>query len=154
MTLAEARDEWWKKTITGDGGDCPCCDRWGKMYQRGINRTMAGGMVWLAQMTADGEWIDAPHQGPHWMVRSNQYQTMRWWGLCERCAPLPGEDKKFSGFWRITDLGKQWTNNKVKVPKYVWTYDNTVIKFEGPMVGIDEIFEDFSYNAVMKTKFE
>jgi len=153
LTLAEARENW-QKIIKGDGGHCPCCDRWGKWYQRGINYTMAAGTVWLAVMSADGEWIEVPKRGPRWMVVSNQFPTMRWWGLVERNVPMPGEDKKFTGFWRATELGKQWAAGKVKVPKYVWTYNNTVMEFEEPMVLVSECLENFSYKEVMDVSYE
>src|SRR5215475_8244469 len=109
MTLLEAREAWYK-AAKSEGGICPCCDRWGKWYQRGINATMAAGVVWLARMTADDrpqkdwDWIDVPRKGPRWMIASNQFTIMRWWGLVERNVPLPGEDKKFSGWWRATEL--------------------------------------------------
>jgi len=153
MTLEEAREAW-AKIAKSDGGDCPCCDRFGKWYRRGINRTMAAGVVWLAVMSADGEWIEVPKKGPRWMIASNQFTTMRWWGLVERNLPMPDEDKKFSGFWRATELGIKWSKGEIKVPKYVWTYNNTVMEFEGPMVLVSECLENFSYKEVMDASYE
>lgn len=152
ITLQEAR-VYWRETIRGEGGHCPCCDRWGKMYRRGINMVMAAGIVWLARHSADGSWVDVPRVGPRFVVASNQLPTMRWWGLCERNIPGPDDDKKFSGFWRVTEMGKLWANNEVKVMKYVWTYNDTVIEFEGPDVAVSDCLEKFSYNDVMNTDF-
>ena len=35
-TLQDSRDDW-ASAIQGDGGYCPCCDRWGKIYPRHFN---------------------------------------------------------------------------------------------------------------------
>src|SRR5262245_36609489 len=99
MLLSDARAEW-QRTIEGDGGHCPCCDRWGKMYRRGINRVMAGSIVWLARHgPPGGDWVDVPRVAPRFVLASNQFTTMRWWGLCIRNEPGPHEDRKFSGRW-------------------------------------------------------
>ena len=153
MTLDEARAQW-EQTIRDDGGHCPCCNRWGKMYRRGINKTMAASIIWLARMTQPGgDWVDVPKFGPRWLVASNQLPTMRWWKMCERSEPSPEEDKKFSGMWRITDLGNRWATNLVRLPKFVWTYNDTVYGYDDPKIAVSEILENFSYNDVMGGSF-
>jgi len=153
ITLAEAREEWFRRTIMEEGGHCPCCDRWGKQYRRGINKTMAYNIGWLAGMgSPGGEWIDVPRRGPRFVVASNQLPTMRWWDLCERNdSTAEEEDKKHSGFWRITELGALWAANRVRVPKYVWTYDGEVKHIEGPNILISEVIENFSFTEIMNT---
>jgi hypothetical protein len=154
VTLADARIDWYQ-TIKEDGGYCPCCDRWGKMYRRGINRVMAGSIVWLARHgPAGGDWVDVPRVAPRFVLASNQFTTMRCWGLCERNEPKAGEDKKFSGRWRVTDLGGKWAADGLKVPKYVWTYNDTVQSFEGPLVAVHDCLDRFSYDEVMSTNFQ
>lgn len=41
--------EGWQETIKGDGGYCPCCDRWGKVNQKRIHKAMANDLLWLYQ---------------------------------------------------------------------------------------------------------
>lgn len=154
-TLAEARAQWHQVTIMNKGGHCPCCDRWGNMYRRPINKVMAGSIVWLARHgPAGGDWVDVPRVAPRFVLASNQFTIMRWWKLCERNAPGPGEDKKFSGFWRVTELGERWAHNLVRVPKHAITYNNTPLDFEGPDVLVSECVEKFSYNDVMSTDWK
>lgn len=154
MTLQEARDQWYN-TIRGDGGYCPCCDKWGKMYHRAINITMARSIVWLATHTQPAsDWIDVPKRGPRWLVKSNQLPSMRWWRMCERAEPDPEIDRKFSGMWRITDLGQRWAGNLVRVPLYVWTYAASVDSYDGDMVAVSDIMADFSYGAVMSDRYD
>ena len=152
--MFNARHQWFTETILGDGGHCPCCDRWGKQYRRGINTTMANGMVWLAQHTVPGgEWVDVPKTAGRDVLATNQFTTMRWWKMCERHIDVEDTERKHSGLWRITDLGARWVRGEVAVPRYVWTYNNEVKAIEGPDVYIGDIVEGFSYPEVMSVAY-
>ena len=64
----------WSLVIEGDGGNCPCCDRWGKIYQRGLNSSMSRSLIWLvfnAKPREDG-WVHVPSSAPDWMLRNSQ----------------------------------------------------------------------------------
>ena len=124
--LVNLRDDW-RLTIEGDGGHCPVCDRWGKIYGRAINETMAKSLIWLvgAQKNESG-WVDVPATAPRWLVQSNQLPTLKWWGLVER-LPNDAESKnKHSGLWRPTALGYDFVNAGARVPKKVFTYNDNV----------------------------
>lgn len=142
----------WRSVIEGDGGKCPCCNRWGKIYKRGINETMARSLIWLVNARANAHgWVDVPEIAPRWLVRSNQLPTLRWWDLVER-IPSADPDNKHSGLWRPTDKGRQFYNQTIKVPQFVYTYDGEVEFFGGADVGIDECFgKKFSYADVMSS---
>ena len=138
----------WRGIIEADGGHCPCCHRWGKIYPRSLNETMARSMVWLAHHSAHGDWIDVPKRGPRWLVRSNQLPTLRWWGLVER----HGNDdptKRHSGLWRATERGILFAQNRLQVPKKVYTYNAEVEDFGKELVTIRDCVESFDYSAVM-----
>lgn len=51
-TLEQAGHIWYN-IIKSDGGHCPVCDRWGKLYKRGISANMARQLVWLCQQTPE-----------------------------------------------------------------------------------------------------
>jgi hypothetical protein len=140
----------WRKVIDGDGGRCPCCDRWGKIYARTLNETMARSVVWLAHNSADGTWVDVPKTGPRWLVRSNQLPTLRWWGLVERMYNEDDPTKKHSGYWRVTQKGVEFANNRLQVPKKVYTYNAEVEGFSEELVTIKDCVENFDYSAVMQ----
>ena len=139
----------WRVDIDGDGGHCPCCDRWGKIYPRSLNETMARSLLWLVNQSANDDWIDVPQRAPRWLVRSNQLPTLRWWGLVER---LDTEDKtkKHSGFWRATESGVLFAQNRLQVPKKVYTYNAEVEGFSQELVTIKDCIENFDYSAVME----
>jgi len=141
----------WRGTIETSGGHCPVCDRWGKIYARPINRTMARSLIWLCYATPDDAgWVDVPKIGPRWVVQSNQLPTLRWWGLVER-KNNEGETKtKHSGLWRPTPEGLDFVHNNTRVPKQVFTYNDTVQGYGTETVTIRDCFTDnFDYNATM-----
>lgn len=144
----------WRDTIEHEGGHCPVCDRWGKVYPRAINRTMARSLIWLTQAkpVKDG-WVDVPAQAPKWLVRSNQLPTLRWWGLVERMPHDSGE-KKFSGMWRVTQSGHDFVDGKVTVPHKVFTYNGEVEGVSLETVKIHECFSSlFDYETTMRGTF-
>lgn len=123
----------WNKTIHGDGGKCPCCDRFGKVYSRTINETMAKSLEWLyKQNTTKGlrEWIDVPNSAGKEILRTNQLSLLRWWDLVGRQTPSPTDKKhkgKHSGMWRITLKGMDFVEGKAVVPYKVHTYAGEVV---------------------------
>jgi len=150
MQLARAD---WRKTIQGGGGVCPCCDRWGKVYARSINKTMARSLIWLAHHSADGTWMDVPKTAPKWLLRSNQLATLRWWGLVQR-KPSADDEDKHSGMWRATKAGKAFANNEIAVPKKAFTYNGEVEGFSEETITVDKCVERFNYHEVMEETSE
>jgi len=147
MTLAEARGVW-SGMITNGGGDCPCCDRWGMVYKRPLNKGMCNALVWLSKQTSKTGWIDVPRRGPQWLTRTNQLPTMKWWGLVER-RPNDDPKKKHSGMWRVTKDGAKFAVGKMRKRLKVHTYKGNVIERAGPLVSISDVIEDFDYSQVM-----
>ncbi len=150
FTFLDKLRSMWRGVINDDGGRCPCCDRWGKIYPRSLNETMALSLVWLAAQSVDGEWINIPQRGPRWLVRSNQLPTLRWWGLVER-LDTGDKTKKHSGLWRATEKGILFAQNRLQVPKKVYTYNAEVEGFSEELVTIKDCVESFDYSAVMET---
>lgn len=151
MDEREALRDAWGRTIAHDGGHCPVCDRWGKIYLRNINVTMAHGLMWLCRQTGDEDgWINVPVVGPQWLVRSNQLATLHWWNLVERKSKDETHKAKFSGIWRPTQLGKDFASGQARVPKSVYTYNNMVMRYSTQEVLISECLEEvFDYDQVM-----
>ena len=148
--LQEMRVQW-RETIDHQGGHCPVCDRWGKVYARAINKTMARSLIWLCNANpVELDWVDVPSQAPRWLVRSNQLPTLRWWGMVERRSN-DDEHKKFSGMWRPTWFGIQFALGKAEAPKKVFTYAGEVEGISAETTTIHGCFKDyFDYEATMK----
>mgnify|MGYP006291746137 CR=1 FL=1 len=151
--LQQHRDSW-RHTIEGDGGHCPVCARWGKIYGRSINETMARSLIWLVATPLDNGWIDVPLKAPRWLVRSNQLPTLKWWGLVERCPNEKDSKVKHSGLWRPTALGYDFVNAGARVPKKVFTYNDQVEGHSTETVAIHQCFkQQFDYQEMMNTHF-
>lgn len=151
IELAILKSEW-NDCIEGDGGHCPVCDRWGKIYPRGINSTMAKSLIWLASRSSDGSWVDVPNTAPAWLLRSNQLPTLRWWDMVERNDSNKSAEDKHSGMWRVTEYGKLFSENKIQAPDKVFTYNGEVISRSVVMTGITQCFkQEFDYRDVFNS---
>jgi len=151
MDVLEKLRAIWRGTIESSGGHCPTCDRWGKVYSRPINRTMAKALIWLAYAKPNAEgWVDVPVTAPRWVVQSNQLPTLRWWGLIERRDNEGKTKTKHSGLWRLTPAGLDFVHRGVRIPKNVFTYNDAVRGYGTETVTIKDCFADnFDYNAAM-----
>ena len=146
--LAHIREEWLLK-IEGDGGYCPCCDRWGKIYKRPLNSAMARSLIWLTQAPDRGDgWTHVPSTAPTWMLRSQQLATLHLWGLV---VGFDSETKlASSGLWKPTPLGVAFAENRVRVQRYVYVYNNEVRGFDGDEISIiDALGEKYNYQNIM-----
>ena len=149
-SLAEAKNHW-DQMIKGKGGHCPCCDRFGKIYERQFNVTMARSLIWLSNCSArtpEG-WINVPKSGPRAVVRTNQLPTVRWWGLIER---LPNDNPKVknSGMWRVTKSGIHFIYGRSTIAKSVFTYAGEPVEFSDERITLREAFDtQFDYEQVM-----
>lgn len=145
-TLQDSRDDW-ASAIQGDGGYCPCCDRWGKIYPRHFNSSMARALIWLVRR--GGTWTDVPNTAPKWLTRTNQLPTLRWWGLIER-RESDDPKVKHSGMWRPTSRGVDFAHGLITIPQTVFTYNAEVMHFGEEDMRIGDAFEThFDYEKVM-----
>ena len=151
--IAQARAHW-ADVIKHEGGICPVCNRWGRIYRRGINRTMARSLIWLSSQEGDENgWVDVPATAPKDVVRTNQLSTLKWWGLIESAAN-DDPKKKRSGVWRMTYQGRLFVDGEIRVPKFVYTYNDSVREVSLETVSLRDCFEDpFDYRAVMQAHY-
>ena len=147
--LKDARQDW-QQAIEGNGGYCPCCARWGKIYRRPINSSMARALLWLVNAPHRGDgWVHVPSTAPIWMLRSHQLPTLHLWGLVMHIRPEPTKLAS-SGLWQPTELGRAFAANKVTVKRYVYVYNNTALEFEGSEIGISDALGDkYNYAEIM-----
>jgi hypothetical protein len=160
-TLEQAGHIWYN-IIKSDGGHCPVCDRWGKLYRRGISANMARQLVWLCQQTPreDG-WVDVQNTAPKWLLRAPQIGTLRHWNMVTDAPVAETKSKskrkskaRSAGLWKPTAIGLEFVHNRISVPKYKYVYNDTVFDTEGPDVTIlDCIGEHFNYSELMNANY-
>lgn len=148
-TLTEAKQRF-GEAIRGEGMDCPCCGRWGKINPYQITSTQAKGLIWMFTNFPRDYWIDLG-RAPEWILRSKPMATAKWWGLVEPAAKEEKDaDKKASGKWRLTDKGRAFVLGRTLIPKYAFIFDNGCFGYSSDMVDIrDALKKKFSYEELM-----
>jgi hypothetical protein len=155
-TLKDAQVAW-KHTIENDGGHCPCCDRWGKIYGYSITKANTKALLWLCVKQKDcNGYVNVRNNVPDYVLRST-LSTLSWWGLVERpivdASDLDEKKNKHDGYWRVTELGKQFARGLIQMPKRVFIYNNMLQGVSTQTVYIKDCVEGFNYEEMMQTIF-
>ena len=145
VTLREAkswlRDVWEKPTA------CPCCGL--KVYLTPKSFTGKFCRILLQFYRKDQ---DAP--GSYWHyhtdiegpmdIRGTAYSFLAFWDVIE---PSPTE----MGFWRITELGREFLLGRTSIPKYAMTFNRHRIRYQGAQVTISECWpKKFDYDLLVR----
>lgn len=149
-TLDGARDRYFEAAANG-GTFCPCCGKYGRVYTRRLNGTMAAGLIWLVRRYRERNcaWIEVPKLAPKWLLKTNQLPTCRYWQLVEQ-QPHEPDAKKHSGCWRPTDFGMQFVDRVVWTYEKVEEYRGQVRRYLGESVSIlDVLGTAFNYSELM-----
>lgn len=147
-TIAEAKQFLranWEK-----GEKCPCCSQLVKLYRYKFNSYMAVVLkdIFIHQLAGSEDWVHVIQK-----IRpvNGDYAKLRHWGLLEEKGDQPEPEKKASGFWRVTNKGKQFLYNRVEIQKYALLFDNRCFGFSGPQINIQIAFGNkFNYTELMQ----
>ena len=80
------------------------------------------------------------------------YAKLRYWGLIERMPKEPEQDKRSSGMWRLTKIGRRFVYGQITVSSvcYYRHPEGGVLGFETEQIGIeDALGKNFSYRSLM-----
>ena len=113
----------WQETIEGDGGCCPVCGKFGKVYKINLSQALALSLKWIADNGGEDGWVDVQTKGPRWMLRAKTYALLVHWGFIESQSPR-------SGIWRANAKGRAFLGLEVVAPKAVYIYDNHVMALD------------------------
>lgn len=145
-TLEEAkqylRDNW------EAGVDCPCCKRFVKRYKVKLNSAMS---IFLVNLYKHSLTSSEPSHISNLVGNkvSMSYGWLRYWGLAENVKNTDPA-KKGSGYWTITEEGKQFASGKTKVPSHAYFYDGKCYGHTGELVDIkDTLGTKFNYEELM-----
>jgi hypothetical protein len=154
--LAEAKDWLRDRFKDGEVSDCPCCAQTVKRYKRTLNAAMARVLLAIYKESPEGRWVYVPRLIETLNVpKGGDYAKMRFWGLIESRNDVEGDVRedgsKRVGWWRITEAGVTFAQNAARLPKYLYTYNNDVVKREPtPTINIYEALgEKFDYAGIM-----
>ncbi len=138
---AHLRENW------EEGVKCPCCTQEVKLYKYKINKGMA--LVLIQMYKSKNEWI---HPIKDLKTINGDYAKLRFWGLVESSSDQPEDDKKANGFWRVTEKGKKFVNNTLRVKEKALLFNNKNYGFIGNDISItDALGNKFNYAELMNS---
>jgi len=146
--LAKMRNNW-NKSIEADGGFCPCCGKWGKVYKTKLSQHLALCLRWMyIHGDAVDGWVDVQNTAPRWMLKSKTYPLLEHWDLIESKSTR-------SGIWRVTLRGQDFLNGLINLPSAVHIYDNKVWGFDAEEVSFRGCFgTHFDFDEMMSDQFK
>jgi len=147
-SLLEARE---RLEIGKVGGMlCPCCGQYAKIYNRKLNSAMAYGLI-LVDKYFRGKYADEWLHIEKFLVgrtRATDFYKLVGWDLIEHKPALVNE--KYSGYWKITQLGKDFVSNAIRVPAKIQFWNNQAIdKSDKTTSIIESLGEKFNYFELM-----
>lgn len=136
------------------GTHCPCCGQYAKRYKRRIHYTMAKLLIHFYRVNQDQQFMhytDIIAATGVDEFRGGDFTKLQLWGLIIEKPKAEDEDKKASGYWKITDKGCAFVEGKVEVPMHAYIYNNRVRGFsDDKFVSIkDCLGKKFSYSELM-----
>ena len=152
QTLADARQAYFV-AASGKGSTCPCCSRFGKVYKRKFNSSMAAVLVLIYRFRSRGyvhaqTLINSTSNAAVAAAIRGDFAKLRYWGLILD-RPQTLEDKKHSGFWTITPEGCEFVLGQSRVKEYVFIYNTKALGFDGHDINIHQALKKrFSYTEI------
>lgn len=150
----------WFQGRLNDGAICPVCDRYAKIYNRKLNANMADILICIYKIDRKDEpengWFRVTEAVLEYKRNSlnQEYSKLRWWGLLEQKRQAKEDGNPCSGYWRITDRGRDFVRMKAVVPRTILMFNNKFLGFEKQTdtITINQALGDkFDYNELMRS---
>jgi len=112
---------------------CRVCGRYVFLGKHKIDSAMARALVRLYKYDCHhpGDWMD--YRNYRARGESRKHSLLRHWGLVQRADKKTGPG---AGFWRITERGKAFIEERVQVPAAAHLYNDTCYGFTKRTTGI------------------
>lgn len=152
----------WLRVRFGKGATCPCCAQFVKLYKRSLSKSSAYVLLLMeCYFRGDSveEWLHVPSYIAE-MVSDNprraaavrgDWAKMKFWGLIEEKPDVRADGSPRVGYWKMTQLGRQFARRQVKVPAHIYIYNGELLpRTVEEMITIDDALgKDFSYAEIM-----
>lgn len=159
-TLEDAKK--WLRVRFGKGASCPCCGQFVKLYKRSLSKSSAYVLLLIAcYFRGDPveEWLHVPsyiaemvsdHPRRAAAVRGD-WAKLKYWGLIEEKPDIRADGSPRVGYWRLTQLGRDFVNRKVKVASHIYIYNGEPLqRAVDEQITIDDaLTTEFSYAEIM-----
>ena len=133
LTVAEAREFMYEHLE--EGVRCLCDRRFGfdkrSLYDsvtKALSLVHEEGRQ-LARVGAE-LWVHTPrflHGKVTSAARGGDWAKLRHWGLIERRPGKRGDGWKWSGYWRLTQRGRDFVDGLIKVPKQIFIFKKQLV---------------------------
>jgi hypothetical protein len=142
----------WVQSNLHTGVSCPCCGQLCKVYKRKLNATMTRALIliyhWF-QAHPQKKWLHVPDflvkVKADSTIAGGDVSKLRYWDLLEA-----RQGERSAGFYRITDLGCKFVENKAAVPCYAYIYNQLLLRMSDDVTTIDQALGDrFDYKELM-----
>lgn len=144
----------WRDTIEGEGGRCPCCDRWGKINAVSINETMCLSLLWISRQKPDDNGFVNITSAPAWFTRSRSYPNLQHWGLLFKADKAQDNTKRSDGLYQVSMMGMAFLRNELSISKKVFVYDGIIQGHSQEQAYFRDCFgKHFDYQQVMSDSF-
>jgi len=155
-TLSEAVN--WSKSEKGNKGCiCPCCEQVVKTYKRKLNSSMAYALIIMYRLHKK--------HGFHRHFKMNEeiaklgvpssnieYAKLFYWGLAVELDKNENPNTKTSGYWKLTKMGLDFVENRIKVEKYAYIYNGKLESLSVELTTLKEALGDkFNYDELMNS---
>ena len=142
------RDNW----EIAAGVDCPCCSQRVKLYKRHITDFMSTRLINLYRISDKGTNRKYFHITEICASQNGgDFSRLERWGLITPEPNDPPTTKRTNGMWRISELGIDFVENKVSVPKTKFMFNNAVYRTSEDAVTIeDTLKETFDFSKLMQ----
>jgi len=157
-TLAQAKD--WLRARVDVGAACPCCTQFAKVYKRKLNGAMAYVLILVSRYDGS-DWIHVPsyinEQTKSPSVAAavrGDWAKLTHWGLLEELAGERPDGSTRVGYYKITENGRRFTRDQLRVPRHIWIYDGRSLdRKDTETVSIVEVLgKKFNYSELMSAR--
>lgn len=134
--------------LRGEAMLCPCCKRFAKVYKRRLHSAVIQQLIKLYQLNGANVFVHASKLIPEKQTGAGDFTKAKYWGLIEQ-STNKNPKLKTNGFWRLTKLGVGFIENWQVIPKFLWIFDDKIIKVSDESVNISQIYNNFDYRELI-----
>jgi hypothetical protein len=157
MNTIEEAKQFIRDNCEKKGVSCPVCNQLVKIYNRKFNSGMARILIEIFRYDAESK----PENGYFHIHRvmtarrlnatNMEYSKLKYWGFIESKKESALPEKKSTGFWRITEKGKSFVQNKIMVYSHIVLDQNgRFLGYNGEYIDIrSALGQKFNYSELM-----
>lgn len=148
--------EWLaEQAVAGNVLTCPCCDQTVKIYERKLNAPMARILLIIFryfERNGVATWLHVDDYLKNFSINCRYYSLLERWELIEAMQGVRDDGSRRTGFWAITERGRQFCRNEIEVPSFFLMYNQQNFGFSNEQVSINDCLGigGFHYAEVMQ----